>query len=186
MKTTIELAPTPYGEDCAQVGTDDYGNRALKECKRFLRQLKRQFPIPTELEGQAEYFIKRNPHDEGSYLEVALRFDSTNSKAMNFALKVETKSPEHWDEEAKVEMAIENGWFVRITNAPVSYDGGGTVTAETFDLVEKGHPYRGVLINSSHLEWHAGRYGSEMFPMHTESEWQDVKELVENRVKKGR
>jgi hypothetical protein len=25
-----------------------------------------------------------------------------------------------------------------------------------------------------------------MFPMHTESEWQDVKELVENRVKKGR
>ena len=42
----IELGPVPAGEPCAQVGTDNYLARSMRECEVFRRMLERVLPIP--------------------------------------------------------------------------------------------------------------------------------------------
>jgi hypothetical protein len=39
----IELGPVPAGEPCAQVGTDNYLARSMRECEVFRRMLERVF-----------------------------------------------------------------------------------------------------------------------------------------------
>ena len=45
----IELGPVPAGEPCAQVGTDNYLARSMRECEVFRRMLERVLPIPEGL-----------------------------------------------------------------------------------------------------------------------------------------
>ena len=98
---SLELSSAPVGEECAQLGSDGYYEKAHKECKAFIKQLRRQF-------GQepmgARLYVKSNPHDFGSYYEVACKFDSDNQEAVEYAYKVEAELPEEWDEEAKLEL----------------------------------------------------------------------------------
>jgi len=74
MSDYITLGPTPYAEDCAQVGRDDYFERSRKECRAYIGQLERLYP------------------------KLA---DGDPYCTMYEALEVERNLPEYWDEAAK-------------------------------------------------------------------------------------
>ena len=99
---TLELGSSPVEESCSQVGTDDYMTRARKECRAYVGQLTRQFPVPADCD--IEFGVKRFPHDFGSYLEVAVRFNTECDRSVEYALSVENNLPGVWDNEAKQEL----------------------------------------------------------------------------------
>lgn len=94
----LTLGPTPGEENCAGVGCTNYAFKARKECTAYLEQLIRQF-------GQApegtNFRIKNHPHDFGTYMEVAIEYNTDVAGALEFALKVENNLPGEWDGEAK-------------------------------------------------------------------------------------
>ena len=100
----IELETTPYSEDCAKVGQDDYTERSKLESRVFIKQLLRQFPIPEILEREIKYKVKLNFHDFGDYREVRVYYNSNNGEAWDYASYVEDNIPENWDEEALAEL----------------------------------------------------------------------------------
>ena len=67
----IELGPVPAGEPCAQVGTDNYLARSMRECEVFRRMLERVLPIPEGL--PVKYVVRSHPHDFGTYREVSVQ-----------------------------------------------------------------------------------------------------------------
>jgi hypothetical protein len=98
----LHRSSAPYEESCAQVGRDDYWERARRECRAFINQLRRVFgPEP---EG-ARLSIKSNPHDFGTYLSVICSYESDNETAVDYAFRCEGEGPGEWDEEAKRELA---------------------------------------------------------------------------------
>ena len=96
----VDIGPGPYEEDCAQVGEPDYAERSRKECTAFKYQLLRMFPPP---EG-ASVVVRSHQHDFGVYREVAVKFDSENEAAADYAYMLEGESPKFWDELAKGEL----------------------------------------------------------------------------------
>ena len=103
---TIEIGSSPYSEDCAQVGSDNYSERARKELVAYKNQLVRMFGEPPE---GARLFIKSNPHDFGTYHELACKYNEDNEEAAHYAYKLEGEGPEFWDAEAKRELGIDAG-----------------------------------------------------------------------------
>lgn len=99
----LYLGVTPFGEDCTQVGSADYADKSLKECRAFINQLKRMFGEPPP---GAEFQININPHDFGIYYDVVVEFYECDTKASKYAYRVESHQPEKWDEEAKRELRI--------------------------------------------------------------------------------
>jgi len=95
MRDYIELGPTPAGESCAQVGADDYHEKAREECQRYKELLEATFPDPPQ---GSRFAIKSFPHDFGSYYEVVVWFDDDNEKSVDFAYKVERNLPETWED----------------------------------------------------------------------------------------
>jgi hypothetical protein len=91
----IELGPVPAGEPCAQVGTDNYLARSMRECEVFRRMLERVFPIPEGL--SVKYVVRSHPHDFGTYREVSVRYSSGDPVACDFAFQVESSVPDGWD-----------------------------------------------------------------------------------------
>lgn len=99
----LEIGPVPYGEDCEQLGPNYDGEHARAECRAFIGQLRRTFgPEP---EG-ARLVARSNPHDFGTYHEVAVKFDENSEAATEYAFKIEGDTPEYWDDEAKAELAL--------------------------------------------------------------------------------
>ena len=99
----IELGPVPAGEPCAQVGTDNYLARSMRECEVFRRMLERVFPIPEGLPVQ--YVVRSHPHDFGTYREVSVRYSGDDAAACDFAFQVESSVPDCWDPVAQQELA---------------------------------------------------------------------------------
>jgi len=104
----LTLAPTPVYEDCAQVGTPDYTERAKAECQAFIGQLKRVFGEPPE---GARLKVKGNLHDVGAsgvciYYEVAVVFDGANPRAVDYAYTIDDDLPKEWDDEARAELGL--------------------------------------------------------------------------------
>lgn len=126
----LHIGATPYGESCAQVGQPDYNDRSDIECKVFLRQIRRLFPVPGDV--SARFTVVSEPHDFGSYREVAIKFDGSSEAAVNFAHHVEANSPEKWDATAQYELC----WFDRRQ----AYERG--VQRGDIDLSELPEPYR--------------------------------------------
>lgn len=89
----LEFGSAPYDEDCAQVGTPGYREQAEAECQRYIEQLTRQSPPP----AGARLVITRNPHDFGTYLEVAASFDPEDEEQSNWAYTLEDNLPANWD-----------------------------------------------------------------------------------------
>jgi hypothetical protein len=101
-RETIIVGSTPYDEECAQVGTPDYRQRAWVEMSVFIKQLRRQFG--TEPEG-CRLTIKAFPHDFGTYHEVVVIVDDSNNQAaLEWAINVENNCPAHWDSEARKQL----------------------------------------------------------------------------------
>lgn len=97
----VNIGSSPSGEDCAQVGSDDYYEKARIECRVFIHQLRRIFG-----EGRPSnaLHIKHFPHDFGTYMEVVCMFNDEDEEAVNFAFNIEANTPEYWDVEAKKEL----------------------------------------------------------------------------------
>ena len=90
----LTLGPTPYGEDCQQLGPNYNPALANLEMKVYLAQLRREFP-------QAILKIKHFPHDFGTYGEVVAIFDEDNYESEEAAFDAENNLPEFWDEISK-------------------------------------------------------------------------------------
>ncbi len=101
MNDHIDVGATPPMEDCAQVGTADYFERARRECRVYISLLRRALgPEPTGATLQ----IKSNPHDFGTYLSVVCYYDVCNEDARNYAFRCESEGPDEWDAIARREL----------------------------------------------------------------------------------
>ena len=98
----IELGPVPAGEPCAQVGTDNYLARSMRECEVFRRMLERVLPIPEGL--PVKYVVRSHPHDFGTYREVSVRYNGDIRAVCDFAFQVEAAIPDFWDAVAQQEL----------------------------------------------------------------------------------
>lgn len=101
MKDFLNIGSSPYAENCVQLGSPDYQEKAIKECSIFAKQLLRQFPnIPVG----CKVGIKSFQHDFGTYFETVIYFDNENEEQCNYAYQVEAGFPEFWDEQSKTEL----------------------------------------------------------------------------------
>lgn len=102
MRDSINLGPVPAEENCEQVGTDRYDSaKARFECNVLIRQLRRMHG--NEPEG-ARLFVKSNPHDFGTYLEVECEFTDSLPESVEYAFKCEAEYPAEWDDDARKEL----------------------------------------------------------------------------------
>ncbi len=63
MRDYIDLGSSPANEDCAQVGSENYSQKAREECVRFIELIRKV--VGEEPEG-AYLAVKSNPHDFGA------------------------------------------------------------------------------------------------------------------------
>lgn len=113
---TVEIGPVPNGEECSQVGSNDYDYSGLNkiEVKAYINQLKRMFP---NIPDGCRFVMVRNEHDFGTYFEAGIKFipnqsDESDSPDPNaeYAYNIENNSPENWDAEAISELE-QQGYF---------------------------------------------------------------------------
>jgi len=90
MRDFLYIGSAPHQEDCAQIGQPDYEIKGKAECKRFVEQILRYYPLPEN--GMGYLKIKANPHDFGIYYEVIAIFDDADELSTDWAYAVE------WDE----------------------------------------------------------------------------------------
>jgi len=100
MRDYLSIGSSPCDEDCAQLGTPDYYERARKECIRFISLIRKACGEEPEL-STAQLKIKSNPHDFGTYLDVVVEFDDQDELAVEYALWVESHTPQTWDDDHK-------------------------------------------------------------------------------------
>ncbi len=105
MKEYMVAGPSPYDEDCAQVGTKDYVEKAHIEIQAYLNQLHRLFP-DAEAKG-IDFRSKRFDHDFGSYYEVCMYWNTNNEVADEYVYIIESNLPSNWDEQAKKELEVQ-------------------------------------------------------------------------------
>lgn len=95
MRDYIELGTTLPEEDCAQVGSSNYWEKATAEAKRFISGIRNYFgeePMGSMLK------IKNFPHDFGTYREVIVYFDEDIPESVEYAFKLEGEMPATWRE----------------------------------------------------------------------------------------
>ena len=103
MTDYLEVGPTPSGEDCQQVGTPQYdAAMARRECQQFITAIRR---VCGEEPAGATLTIRSNPHDFGTYPEVAVRFNDNVETAVAYAYHVEANAPEYWSDEDRLALA---------------------------------------------------------------------------------
>ena len=114
MRDYMSLGPVPYEEDCVQVNPDtDYIPAMRAEVNKFKVMLEERFlDIPEE----AYFGVKREQHDFGTYLEVAVYWDTDDEDSRNFAFFVESNIPAKWSDDKKIywrdSQKIPAGWDV--------------------------------------------------------------------------
>jgi hypothetical protein len=97
MRDYFGVGPTPFDEDCAQVGTENYRQIASKEMDAYIDMLYRIFE--EKIENTTIAFKKQwNSHDFGTYGEVILSYEDHESF---IAFEIEKDLPANWDEKAK-------------------------------------------------------------------------------------
>jgi hypothetical protein len=101
---SISIGSTPCDEDCAQLGSENYTERARKECAAFIHQIRR---VMGEEPVGARLRIKGNPHDFGTYYDVECVYEMDDEAAQEYALKCEGSSElTRWDETALTELGL--------------------------------------------------------------------------------
>jgi len=102
MREWIDIGSSPPGEPCAQVGTEEYLERARRECKVYIALLRRT--LGDEPVG-AQLSVRSNPHDFGTYLSVVCYYDPAIEGAIDYAFRCESEGPDEWDEQAREELS---------------------------------------------------------------------------------
>jgi hypothetical protein len=106
MREYMEIGSTPHGENCAQVGSENYMNLATMEMDTYIRLMERLFP---EASSKNINFKKKwFDHDFGSYGEVCMFWNSENEEANNYVYEIDRNLPESWDKVAMEELGIAN------------------------------------------------------------------------------
>jgi hypothetical protein len=94
MHDFVCLGPTPCEESCACVGEEDYRERALEECRRFIQLLRKTFgPEP----DGARLSLKWFDHDFGPYCEVVCHFNTELPESVDYAFRCESDAPATWE-----------------------------------------------------------------------------------------
>jgi hypothetical protein len=192
------LGPTPCYEECSDIGQDDFKRLNRLECRTFLAQLSRLFPIPAELEGKVQYGIQVETHDYGQYREVVLRGLGHIAQVATFTAHVESHAPMNWDHTAKVDLALGWGYEPRYCHASMELDLEGTVTQALvnaspqadpipFDPLNEGqsngqspllnaagNPYRKILIPPRLIEQQVSNYVSHGHLVHGADGWAEA------------
>lgn len=99
----LTLGSSPLEEDCAQVGSTNYYERAQVECGQFIKAIRRKHGI--EPDG-AQMSIKGHAHDFGRYYEVEVMYDVDSKVAIDYAYRCEADLPMTWTEEDRAEMGL--------------------------------------------------------------------------------
>ena len=95
MRDYLSLGTTPWEEDCAQVGEENYIEKARKECARFIEGLEHYFGGPPY---GVTFKATANPHDFGTYYDVVVWYDINDEEAVKYAFDVEGNIPRTWEE----------------------------------------------------------------------------------------
>ena len=94
MRDYLPLGPAPAEEECAQVGSEDYRDKARRECERFVKGLELKFPpVPRARLGVKSFF-----HVFGTCFEVVVWFDDEDEEATQYAYDLEGNAPNTWAE----------------------------------------------------------------------------------------
>ena len=83
-KDSLYIGESPWGAECAQLGTDGYVVRARRECLAFIEQIRRHYG--SEPAG-GRLFVKANPHDFGTYYSLECEFEGDEATEYAFALE---------------------------------------------------------------------------------------------------
>ena len=105
MFDTLTIGPVPSVEQCEQLGRNYDARRAKQECRAFMAQLIREFGAPPY---DADLVITSNPHDFGTYHEVAVRYNEDDRAALEYAFKLEGNTPAEWDTIARQELGLDD------------------------------------------------------------------------------
>lgn len=92
------------GRAAAQRELGHYREQALKECRAYIRQLKRDFGEPPP---GARFALSPEAHDFGTYYEVVVQYDPQDKAASEFAFSVEANLSATWDRQAREEMGLD-------------------------------------------------------------------------------
>lgn len=93
MTSWLSLETAPPDEKCAQLGTDDYYNKARKEANEYIKLIRSSMgPEPKGV----KFVIKMNPHDFGSYVSLDIDVAEDDEEALEYALRVESDGPMTW------------------------------------------------------------------------------------------
>lgn len=103
MRDFVTIGSVPSCEPCACVGEEDYGKRALKECVRFIRLLRKQ--ISEEPPG-ARLAPRWFDHDFGQYVEVVCHYEDQDTEATEYAFRCANDMPEYWEDESTEETLV--------------------------------------------------------------------------------
>ena len=101
MKDYLNIGPTPANEDCAQFRTAGYKEAALRECNRFIQQLRKQFGIEPEgasLKVQSFPYDGSNFGDIDYYYEVVCEFDENIPESVEYAYHCESDAWNDWED----------------------------------------------------------------------------------------
>jgi len=90
----ITIGCSPANEDCVQVGSENYHENAMGECRRFRELIRKE--LGQEPHG-AWLRIKGFPHDFGTYLEVICVLDTNDETAIEYAFNAEGNAPTRWE-----------------------------------------------------------------------------------------
>lgn len=99
----LDLGSAPSHETCAQVGIDDYAEKARRECRAWIGQLVRTLGEPP---AGVRFRIAANPHDFGTYYSVVVEYDGNDVEAAAYAARGDEAAPEHWDAAARDELGL--------------------------------------------------------------------------------
>ena len=94
MNDFISIGSSPAEETCAQLGDENYGQKAKAECQRFVELIRKK--LGEESNG-ARLCVMGFPHDFGTYFEVVCKYDPTIPGAMDYAMRCEAEAPTTWE-----------------------------------------------------------------------------------------
>ncbi len=96
----MELGSAPSDEDCVNVTREGgYLPAMREECLRFIDLIRKK--LGPEPEG-ARLYVKSNPHDFGTYLEVACGYYDDDEEARRYAYRCERYAPRTWADDKPI------------------------------------------------------------------------------------
>jgi hypothetical protein len=95
MRAYLELGPAPCNEQSAEVGTHDYWDRAVNECRAYAEAIRRK--LGREPDG-AVLTVNSFRRGLGTYYQVVCHYDQDSPNAIEYAMRCKRDAPATWAE----------------------------------------------------------------------------------------